>query len=145
KELSSWQTEEAAAIQDRDESRARDCRAMAERMNRWLGRLPHLPEGPTFPLPVVLWRMGDAVWLAVESEHYSLLQRQLRERFAGTPIIVITIANGSRATYLPTADAYGKGIYQESIAVLERGSLEQLIEVVTDHISSMLRSSPITA
>jgi hypothetical protein len=137
-ELVLWQTEEAAAIQLHDEKRARDCRAMAERMTRWLGRLPHLPDGPTFPLPAVLWRMGDAVWLAVESEHYSLLQRRLRERFAGTPIMVITIANGSRATYLPTADAYGKGIYQESIAVLERGSLEQLIEVVTERIAKML-------
>jgi hypothetical protein len=138
KDLGHWQEEEGAALQAHAAQRARDCRAMAERMTRWLGRLPHLTEGPTFPLPIVLWRMGDAVWLAVESEHYSLLQRCLRERFADTPIIVITIANGSRATYLPPADAYGKGIYQESIAVLAEGSLEQLIEIIADKAALLL-------
>jgi hypothetical protein len=136
-DLSRWKDEEESALRSNDAERARDCRAMAERMARWLGRLPHLPEGPTFPLPIVLWRMGDAVWLAVESEHYSLLQRGLRERFPGTPIVVTTIANGSRATYLPTAEAYGKGIYQESIAVLAQGSLEQLIEIIAGHIEQM--------
>ena len=37
----------------------------------------------------------------------------------------MTLANGSRAAYLPTADAYGKGIYQETIAVLAAGSRAQ--------------------
>jgi hypothetical protein len=139
-ELARWQREEAVALQVNNSQRARDCRAMAERMTRWLGRLPHLPPGPTFPLPIVLWRIGDAIWLAVECEHYSLLQRLLRERFAGTPIIVITLANGSRATYLPAADAYGKGIYQESIAVLARGSLEHLIERLADEVAELLKA-----
>lgn len=137
-EQARWQSEEAAALRAGDAPKARDCHAMAERMARWLGRLPHLPEGATFALPVVLWRMGDAVWLAVESEHYNLLQRALRERFAGTPIMVMTLANGSRATYLPAADAYGKGIYQESIAVLARGSLERLIDAIGGEVAGML-------
>src|SRR5262245_59551662 len=130
REQARWQAEEAAALRAGDADKARDCRALAERMTRWLGRLPHLPPGPQFPLPVVLWRMGDALWLTVEAEHYNLLQRALRERFAGMPIVVMTLANGSRATYLPEADAYGKGIYQESIAVLAQGSLEKLIETL---------------
>jgi hypothetical protein len=140
KELVRWQAEEETALKASDQQRARDCRAMAERMTRWSGRLPHLPQGDTFPLPVVLCRIGDAIWLAVECEHYSLLQRRLRERFAGTPIVVLTLANGSRATYLPAADAYGKGIYQESIAVLERGSLERLIDSVSDKVGELLRT-----
>ena len=118
-----------------DTAKARDCHALAERMTRWLSRLPHLPVGPTFPLPIVLWRMGDAIWLAVEAEHYNLLQRALRERFDGTPIMVMTLANGSRAIYLPTAESYGKGIYQESIAILEQGCLERLIEELTQAIA----------
>jgi hypothetical protein len=137
-ELARWQREEAVALQASNSQRARDCRAMAERTTRWLGRLPHLPKGDTFPLPIVLWRVGDAVWLAVECEHYSLLQCRLRERFAGSPVVVITLANGSRATYLPTADAYGKGIYQESIAVLAGGSLEHLIERLTVKVAELL-------
>jgi hypothetical protein len=129
-----WQAEETAFRKAGDTVKARDCHAMAERMTRWLGRLPNLPPGPAFPLPIVLWRMGDAIWLAVESEHYNMLQRSLRERFPQTPIIVMTLANGSRATYLPSADAYGKGIYQESIAVLAPGCLERLLEELANQI-----------
>jgi hypothetical protein len=140
-DLARWQTEEAAAHCTGDLARARDCRAMAERMTRWLTRIAALPGGKTFPLPVTLWQMGDAFWLAVEGEHYQALQRSLRERFAGLPLIVATLANGSRPAYLPTRDAYGKGIYQESIAVLAPGCLEQLIEAIGTQIDEWLSAS----
>jgi hypothetical protein len=78
--------------------------------------------------------MGDAFWVAVEGEHYSLLQRALRERFPRSPLLVLTLANGSRPSYLPTADTYDTGIYQESIAVLARGCLETLIEAIAAQI-----------
>jgi hypothetical protein len=78
--------------------------------------------------------MGDAYWLAVESEHYQILQRRLREQFPGVPIVVMTIVNGSRAAYLPPADAYGKGIYQESIALLAPGCLEQVLDAASHQI-----------
>jgi hypothetical protein len=129
-----WQAEEQAALQAGDAARARDCRAMVERMTRWLNRLVTLPPGESFPLPVVLWQMGDAFWLAVEGEHYQLLQSSLRQRFVGIPIVVATLTNGARPTYLPTRDTYGKGIYQESIAVLAPGCLEQLIEEIARQI-----------
>lgn len=129
-ERAHWQAEEQAAHQAGDATKARDCRAVVERMTRWLTRLAVLPPGRTFPLSVTLWQMGDAFWLAVEAEHYQFLQRALRERFTRTPIMVMTLANGSRPGYLPTADAYGRGIYQESIAVLAPGCLERLIEAV---------------
>ena len=41
----------------------------------------------------------------------------------------MTLANGSRPSYLPTAEVYDTGVYPETIAVLARGSLERLIEV----------------
>ena len=47
----------------------------------------------------------------------------------------MTLINGSRPAYLPSADAYGKGIYQESIAVLAPGCLEQVIESVAAQIA----------
>jgi hypothetical protein len=112
---------------------------MVERMTRWRTRLALLPPGRVFPLPVTLWQMGDAFWLAVEAEHYQQLQRALRDRFPGVPIVVMTLANGSRVSYLPQAETYGKGIYQESIAVLAAGSLEQLIEVVAQEIDQWTR------
>jgi hypothetical protein len=129
-ERARWLAEEETARRAGELDRARDCRALAERLTRKLTRLRDLPPGETFPFPVVLWQAGDALWLAVEGEHYQLLQRSLRERFPRTPLVVMTLANGSRPTYLPPADIYGKGIYQESIAVLAPGCLERLIEEV---------------
>jgi hypothetical protein len=131
-----WLVEEQAAHQAGDEAKARDCHAMVERQDRQLTRSAALPPGKDFPLPILVWQMGDAFWLAVEAEHYQILQTRVRERFPGVPIIVMTIINGSRAAYLPSADAYGKGIYQESIAMLEVGCLEKVIDNVAAQIAS---------
>jgi hypothetical protein len=125
-----WLAEEEEARQHGDMGRARDCRALAERMTRLLVRLRGLPPGAAFPFPITLWQMGEALWLAVEAEHYQLLQRSLRARFPFVPLVVMTLANGSRPAYLPPAEVYGKGIYQESIAVLAPGCLERLIEEI---------------
>jgi hypothetical protein len=114
---------------------------MVERMTRWLTRLAALPPGPTFPLPVTLWQAGDAFWLAVEAEHYQHLQTALRARCAGVPLVVMTLANSSRVAYLPPADVYGQGIYQESIAVLAPGCLEQLVGEVGEQIQAWLRDA----
>jgi hypothetical protein len=144
-ERAHWQQQEQAALQAGDTAAARDCRALVERQDRWLTRLVDLPAGKTFPLPVVLWQMGDACWLAVEGEHYNVLQRDLRGRFPGIPLVVATVVNGSRPTYLPPREAYGKGIYQESIAVLAPGSLEQLRDAVGEQLHAWLSSSPLPA
>jgi hypothetical protein len=114
---------------------------MAERWTRWLARLAVLPPGPTFQLPVVLWQTGDAFWLAVEGEHYQLLQRALRDRFPGVPLVVMTIANGSRPMYLPVREAYGTGLYQESVAVLAPGCLEAVIEAVAAQVGEWLENA----
>src|SRR5262249_21717094 len=103
-ERARWQAEEQVARAAGDQAKARDCRAMVERMTRWLTRVAGLPPGRTFPMPVTLWQTGDALWLAVEAEHYQALQRALRDRFPGVPLVVMTLANGSRPAYLPTAD-----------------------------------------
>jgi hypothetical protein len=139
-ELERWQSEEQAALRSGDLIKARDCHALAERMTRWLARLPGLPPGPVFPFPVILGQLGDAFWLALEGEHYSVLQRELRARFAGTPIMVVTLANGSRPTYLLPSEAYGKGIYQESIAVLAPGCLEKLIDAIAARMDVLTNS-----
>src|SRR5688572_25699814 len=133
-ELQQLQTDEAVARASGDTHRAADCRAMAERKRRLLHRLSQLPPGDAFPLQVVLWRIGNAFWLGVQGESYSLLQTELRRRFPDTPIIVASVAADWGASYLPPARAYGTGIYQESIAVVAPGSLEQLIESIATRI-----------
>ncbi len=139
-ELTRFQAEEDAARTAGATQRAADCRAMLERKRRLLHRLSQLPRGDAFPLQVVLWRMGDAFWLGAQGESYSLLQTELRQRFPCTPIIVASVAGDWGASYLPPAAVYGTGIYQESIAVVTAGSLEQLIESVARRIAAAEKS-----
>lgn len=132
RELARWQQDEQAARKAGDELRARDCRAQAERMTRQLLRLRVLPPGERFPYPVQAHRMGNAIWLAVEGEHYQIFQTELRRRRPDATWVIGTLANGSRTSYLPSRDAYVKGLYQESIALLAPGSLERLIDVIAE-------------
>jgi hypothetical protein len=86
--------------------------------------------------------MGDAVWLIIQGEPYNLLQRELRDRFAGRPLIIGTIAENWGASYLPPSDRYGLPLYQESIAIVAPGSLERLIEHLSDEVQSLFASTP---
>ena len=126
-----WNAVEQQARQAGDSTAARDARAMIERCMRYLTRVASLPSGSTYQYPIDGWRVGDAVWLAFDGEHYNLLQRTLRERFSSIALIIGTIANGSRAWYLPDASSYGKGLYQEEVSIFEQGCLEQVIEGAT--------------
>ena len=110
---------------------------MAERRTRLLHRLSQLPQGDAYPLQVALWRMGDAVWFGVQGESYNLLQTELRRRFPDRIIIVASIAADWGASYLPPRELYDTGIYQETIAVVAAGSLEQLIESIAARLNEM--------
>jgi hypothetical protein len=91
-------------------------------------------------MPVTLLQVGGAFWVAVESELYQDFQLGLRDVAAtvGSPVVVMTLANGSRPGYLPTADTYGRGIYQESISLVAPGSLEKLTAEVAGQIAEWL-------
>src|SRR5262245_55264778 len=131
-----WQAEEARAQEQGDSAAARDCRARVEQATRWLARLGEIPPGVAFPLPIMLWRIGDAVWLFVPGEHYQFLQTSLRDRFPRRPIVVVTLTGGWLPGYVPTAATYGKGIYQESIALVAPGCAEALVEEIARRIGS---------
>ena len=126
----------AVAREAGDDVKAADCRGKAEQARRVIDRLALLPPGPDYPLAVVLLQTGDAFWLAVEAEHYNVLQRELRERFPDVALVVMTLMDGGRVAYLPTAETYGKGLYQETIALLAPGSLERLIEEVSAELAA---------
>lgn len=129
---------ESEARQQDDLESAQQFRALAEREKRMLGRLRGLPEDSAFPFQSAICRMGDAIWVVVQGEPYSLLQRQLRENFPSHPIVVATIGNGWGPSYLPEEHIYGQGIYQESIAALAPGSLETLIDELSRRIARMI-------
>jgi Neutral/alkaline non-lysosomal ceramidase, N-terminal len=138
RELAHFQSEEAKALAASDPAAARDARAMIERAKRRMTRVGHLPPGDSYPYPIVLWRCGDAVWIALDGEHYNVLQRTLRQRFPNTPLVIGTLANGSNVWYLPDAASYGKGLYQEEVSILKRGCLEAVIDAATTAITQIL-------
>lgn len=135
-----WLDKQQSAEQQGDAEAARDARAMVERCTRRLTRLTSLPEAGEYPYPIRAWRIGDAVWLALDGEHYNILQRELRRRFPDAPLIIGTLANGSNVWYLPDEDSFGKpGLYQEEASVLAKGSLEKLIDACEDAIRELLK------
>ena len=138
REAAEWKARETTASDAGDTAAARDARAMLERMTRRLVRVAHLDEGDFYSYPIRLWKMGDAIWVALDGEHYNVLQRNLRKHFAGTPLIIGTLANGSNVWYLPDADSYGKGLYQEEASILAKGSLEKLEAALIDQIEQLL-------
>jgi hypothetical protein len=139
--LSHWQAEQQRAIEAGDDARARDCHARAEQATRQLWRQNALPP-ENFPLRITLARLGDAFWLFVPGEHYQFLQTTLRQRFPKQPIIVTTLTDGWQPGYIPPADVYGRGIYQEEIAVVAAGSAEHILQSVAEHIEQCLTRPP---
>ena len=137
-EKKEWEEKEKAAHAAGNEEAARDARAMAERKSRLSTRLAKLPGGDQYPLEATLWRMGDSCWLAIQGEHYQILQTQLREKFPQAALMICTIASDWTASYLPPADIFGKQIYQESIAIVAPGSLERVIANVAQEIGALI-------
>jgi hypothetical protein len=130
RERAKLMAEEQAIPPGSDPIRSRDVHALIEQMSRQIMRLEALPPGDAYPLPVSVWQAGDAIWVCLAGEHYSVLQRTLRSRFA-SPIFVSTITDGWQPGYLPTVETYGKGIYQEIIAMVAPGSLDLVIEEIS--------------
>ena len=137
RDLAHWQSAESNARAEGLAEQAQEARAMIERMTRRLVRVKSLPEGKTYPYPITAWRIGDTVWLAFDGEHYNVLQVELRRRFPATTLIIGTIANGSNVWYLPDAESFGKGLYQEEVSILQRGCLEQVIEATVKLIENL--------
>lgn len=133
-----WQEVEQSARDAGNVAAAADARAMVERMTRRLVRVRDIPPGDQYPFRIRLWLLGDVVWVVLEGEHYNVLQRTIRAAFPGTGVVVATLANGSRCWYLPDAESYGKGLYQEDASILAKGSLETLTETIIEEVSAIL-------
>lgn len=137
-ELARWEEEERRAQAADDSQTAARAHANIERMTRQVWKLGELPDGQ-FPLWVTLARLGNAIWLFVPGEHYQVLQTTLRARFPEIPLLVTTLSNGWQPGYIPTSDTYGRGIYQEQISVVAKGSAEQIIDSLSSEIERLLK------
>lgn len=132
-EMSQLEADEAAARERDDGSEAARLRAMVERNRRRLECLRPLP-ADSFPYPVTIWWLGDAIWVAVDGEPYFELQEELTRRFPDLPLIVMPLSDGAMSGYLPTRRASDKPLYQVSISLLAPGSLEAIIEAISERI-----------
>jgi len=141
REQEHWKGEESRARTAGDEARVRDCRAQVEQRTRQLARLCALAPGESYPLEVHAGLVGDAIWIFTPGELYQVFQTTLRRRFAPRPVVVTTLTNDWQPGYIPPADAFGHGIYQEIIAATAPGSLERLIESVASGIDELLTLS----
>ena len=104
---------------------------------RFLGEA--LGDDPVYAMPVWTWRLGGALLVAIPNEPYSVLQVELRRRFAGTPLLVLGVTNQTMG-YLSPAETYGTGLYQEQQSPFAPGCLEQTIEAAAGALNA-LRSS----
>ena len=82
-------------------------------------------DGPTFPLEIWGWRIGDALVLGTMAEAYSSIQQNVRAAFADREVAWLNLVNGSIG-YLPPAPLYDVEIYQAWQTPFDRGSLETL-------------------
>ena len=127
-----------AAELDR-EYRTTGDRALKERLRRKRDVRLAIGDGSTYPLPIWVWQVGDAVLAGCLVEAYSRLQMELRRRFPERPILFLGLLNGCIG-YTPPAELYDREVYQVWQTPFARGSLEALTKAFTDAIASLLAS-----
>ncbi len=137
-EMADWERRESQAKEVGDATEAARCHAMVEQKRRQAWRLESIPAGKCFPLRISWMRLGQSIWLFLPGEHYQVVQTTLRRRYPQFPWIIVTIANGWQPGYVPPANKYGYGIYQEEIALVAAGSEETVIETIARAVNSEL-------
>ncbi len=137
-DLEQWLDRQAQAAAEGDVLTARDCGARAERARRSLARLATLPTGTSYPFHYSVYRLGDAIWVMCGGEPFSLLQTELRARFADNAVLVSGLSGDSLASYLLPTDYCGRGLYQKEPSPLAPGSLASVIDAIVAQIEQLL-------
>jgi hypothetical protein len=114
-------------------------RALEERLRRKRDIRRTLGDGRTFSLPFWAWRFGDAALVGCCCEAYSLLQRELRRRFADRTIVCMNLINGSIG-YLPPREVYDQDLYQVWQTPFDAGSLEATLEAMSETLSGWFKA-----
>lgn len=131
---------EMLPIRSMDEIRAELAKTpkgfMKERLERELAKREKVGDGPTFEMPVYIWRLGTSVFVGVPAELYSAFQIDLRARFPELSIVVLNICNGG-LSYLPSRPAYDTDVYPVRIAMFEAGSMERVQEKAAEMIEKL--------
>jgi hypothetical protein len=108
-----------------------------EKLTRKILLQEALGSDPEHSMPIWIWRLGQAVLVAIPNEPYSVFQQRLRQSFAGTPLLVLGVTNGT-AGYLTPQELYGRGIYQERQSPFAAGCLEATIAAAEQGLEQVL-------
>ena len=114
-------------------------RAVEERLRRQRDIRRSIGDDSAYALPVYTWRIGDAVLVGCCCEPYSVLQRELRRRFATYTILCLNLINGSIG-YLPPSELYDANAYPVWQTPFDRGSLELTLQSMIQAIHDVLSS-----
>jgi len=136
--LDDWNRKtEAANAADRKQE-VRDCRAHAERCRRWLARIADAPTNAHHKWHYTVFLCGDAIWVTVPGEPYTLIQTSLQSQFSENVVLVSPLCLGSLAAYALPREKYGLGLYPEEVTMLAPGALEDLIGAVAATIKESI-------
>lgn len=111
-------------------------RVMKERLRRKMRIRQKIGDGRSYPVPLWVWRVGDAFLVGQPNESYSRLQTELRRRYPKHPVVVMNLVNGSFG-YLPPRDLYHLDLYQVWQTPWDRGSLKKVIDSASRAISEL--------
>lgn len=111
-------------------------RQTQERLRRKRDIRRSLGDDDHFPLPVWIWKIGDAILVANMLEAYSSIQQELREKFPDSAVIYLNLANGSMG-YLPPSERYEEEVYQVWQTPFAAGSLEKLKSEISRKIQNL--------
>ena len=113
-------------------------RVIQERLRRFISKRRAVGDGETFDFPLWIWKLGDAVVVAVPGEAYSVLQTTLREAFPTTPMLVLGLTNGG-VGYLPPRDRYAETtLYQVWQSPYAAGCLEAVTAAAEAQIRAIV-------
>lgn len=116
-----------------EEHRLATDRVMKDRLWRKLNTRLVIGDQLIAQLPLWIWQMGDAIFLAQPNETYSDFQLAIRAAFPDKIILVINIANGYMG-YLPPAELYHNDMYAVWQTPFAAGALEKLTQAAQDLI-----------
>jgi hypothetical protein len=120
----------------RDLAQSKD-RTMTERLRRKLRVVQSVGSGPTFKMPLWIWRVGQSILIGQPNETYSIFQRVLRDRINDYAVAVMNLVNGS-CGYLYPGELADEDIYQVWQSPFARDALAILAETTMGEVERMI-------
>lgn len=109
-----------------------------ERLQRRIAIRRALGDAKNYPMPLWMWRLGNAAIVGIPNEAYSILQEKVRAKFPDMPLLIMSTTNWTLG-YLPPRETYDKGIYQEIQSPFAPGCLEATMDAIENGVNELFR------